>query len=144
MSTSDVQAAGLLPAPEPAQHPELAPYWEAAARGELLLPRCESCSTVIWYPRGLCPSCGGQQIGWFAASGLGTVYSYTVVTRGDGPYREVGRYIVAYVELAEGPRVLTNLVGADPDEVRVGLNVAAAFEMAESGAGLLRFRPVVS
>ena len=129
-----------LPVVEPQPTVENAPFWEAAAAGRLVLPRCTACSTVIWYPRAFCPACRGFAVEWFEASGRGTVYSFTVSYRGQGPWREVAPYVIAYVELAEGPRVLTNIVDCDPETVAIGLPVAAVFDPA-GAAALLRFRP---
>src|SRR5277367_994800 len=114
---------GDLPAPAPAVMPETAAFWAATARGELLLARCPACGAVIWYPRGLCPDCGSTSVEWVAASGRGTVYSFTVVRRGEGRYREAVPYVLAYVELDEGPRMLTNIVDCPTEDVRVGQSV---------------------
>ena len=131
-----------LPTRVPEATPETEPFWAAAADGRLVLPRCDACATVIWYPRALCPACGSQSVTWFEASGTGTVYSCTVTRRGEGGWRDAVPYVLAYVELDEGPRVLTNVVGCDPDEVHIGQAVTAVFERAEEGEGaLLRFRP---
>lgn len=130
-----------LPAPEPHVSPEAAPFWEAAAEGRLLLQRCSGCDDVVWYPRGLCPACGGVDLEWFEGSGLGTIYTFTVNRRGLGPYATCGAYVVAYVELEEGPRVLTNVVDCDPGSLAVGDPVVARFDDTGAGTALLRFRP---
>ncbi len=134
--------SGALPVPAPAVFPETAPFWEATARGKLLLSRCEDCGAVIWYPRPLCPACGRPRVSWVEASGRGSVYSFTVVHRNavDG-YREAVPYVVAYVELEEGPRVLTNIVGCDPEAVTIGMPVSATFDDTGHGSALFRFRP---
>ncbi|MDF5757717.1 Zn-ribbon domain-containing OB-fold protein [Spongiactinospora sp. TRM90649] len=122
-------------------------FWAATAEGRLTLTRCEPCATVIWYPRPFCPQCGGRDLTRFAASGEATVYSYTVVRKARGDYRELTPYVVAYVELAEGPRILTNIVGCDPAEVRIGQAVTLVFDppRPDDGEGvrarLYRFRP---
>ena len=131
-----------LPAPAPRVAPEARPFWDATAEGRLLLPRCDACALVIWYPRGVCPACGSTRITWEEASGRGTVYSYTVVRRGGvGPYRGAEPYVLAYVELEEGPRVLTNVVDCDPEALAVGDPVEAVFVPADDGPALVRFRP---
>ncbi|HZT65310.1 MAG TPA: Zn-ribbon domain-containing OB-fold protein [Acidimicrobiales bacterium] len=129
-----------LPTAEPRPTVENHPYWEGTAQGRLVLPRCTACGTVIWYPRAFCSSCRGTDVEWFEASGRGTIYSFTISHRGQGPWRDVAPYVVAYVELEEGPRVLTNVVGCDPDEVKVAQPVEAVFEPAGEYA-LLRFAP---
>lgn len=136
-----MSAAGL-PAPAPVVSPEARPFWEAAAEGRLLLQRCSDCRAVIWYPRGLCPDCSSVRLEWFEGSGRGSVYSYTVVRRGGpGPYSEATPYVLAYVELEEGPRVLTNIVDCDPESIGVGDAVQAVFHPAGEKSALVRFRP---
>lgn len=130
-----------LPAPAPRVDPELRDYWDATAQGRLVLPRCDDCGYVIWYPRALCPSCGSTSVTWFEASGRGRVYSYTTNRKGDGAWRDASPYVLAYVELDEGPRVLTNLVDVAPDRLAVDLPVTAVFADTGEGTALLRFRP---
>jgi uncharacterized protein len=134
----------VLPAPAPVVLPEIKTFWDATAEGKLLLPRCRDCNTFIWYPRPFCPECGSLRITWVEASGRGTVYSYTVNRRGtaDLPeYRQVGTYVLAYVELEEGPRVMTNIVDCDPDSLSVGQAVEVVFHDTGQGTALPRFRP---
>jgi len=137
-----------LPTPEPVVHDDARPYWDAAAEGRLVLPRCTSCSTVIWYPRGFCPSCGSLEVDWVELPGTGEVYSFAVARRGQGAYAEAAPYVVAYVELdlpdgpagTPGPRVMTNIVDCDPGSVAVGDRVEAVHHPTEGGVALLRFR----
>ena len=128
-----------LPALAPEPGPDDAPFWEAAAEDRLVLPRCRSCGVFIWYPRSFCPECHTTDVEWVEASGRGTVYSFTVVQRGAGPWTPHAPYVVAYVELDEGPRVMTNVVGTDPDAVHIGDRVTAVFEPADS-TKVLRFQ----
>lgn len=132
---------GALPTPEPHQDPTGRAYWDTAARAELRMLCCRSCERLFWYPRSRCPRCLGDRLELVPVSGDGVVYSFTVNRRPTGAYREAGPVVIAYVELAEGPRVLTNLVGLPPDEVRIGLPVRAFFDPTPAGAGLLRFTP---
>jgi uncharacterized OB-fold protein len=134
-------AQKTLPTPTPLVNVETKQFWDATAEGKLLLPRCNACSTVIWYPRAFCPECSSFDISWIQASGRGTIYSYTVNRRGQGDYRDLA-YVVAYVELAEGPRMLTNIVDCDFETVRVGQEVELVFHPTGSGQALPRFRPV--
>lgn len=103
-------------------------YWTGGARGELLIARCESCATYVHPPRPVCPRCASPVVTPTAVSGRGTVHAYTV-----SAYQWVATmpppYVVAEVELAEQPGllVLSNVVGADPAEVRVGLRVEVRF-----------------
>jgi uncharacterized protein len=130
-----------LPAPNPRPSRDNRPFWEGTAQGKLLLPRCEDCGFVIWYPRFFCPECASSNVTWFEASGRGTVYACTVTRRGPGPYRDAGPYVLAYVELEEGPRVMTNIVDCDPHAVKVGQPVEVVFDDTGEGSALYRFRP---
>jgi uncharacterized OB-fold protein len=133
--------AGDLPVAIPAVMLESQPFWDGLAARQLRLQRCGDCDAVVWYPRGLCPRCGSLNLAWFTASGQGVVYSYTVVRRTAGPFAAATPYVVAYVELAEGPRVLTNVVGCEPERVSIGQRVECVFDTGEQGRALLRFRP---
>ena len=103
-------------------------YWTGGADGELLIARCESCGTYVHPPRPLCPHCASPSVTPTTVSGRGTVHSYTV-----SAYQWVATmpppYVVAEVELAEQPGliVLTNLVGIEPAEARIGLPVEVRF-----------------
>ena len=131
-----------LPSPAPAVVPETESFWAATGRGKLVLPECAACATIIWYPKGICPECGSLDIGWVEASGEGEVYTFTVSRRGEGAYRDAGPFVLAYVELDEGPRVMTNIVGCSPESVRIGLRVRAVFDDTGQGSALVRFAPV--
>ena len=133
--------AESLPAPAPAVNPETQEFWTATAAGRLLLKRCHDCGAVIWYPRAICPECWSPRTEWFPASGRGRVYSYTVNHRGEGAYAGAVPYVLAYVELDEGPRVMTNIVAADAAELAVGLPVEVVFHDTGDGSALPRFRP---
>jgi len=130
-----------LPVPAPPVVPESKPFWDGTKAGRLMLPRCLRCSFVIWYPRQFCPECGHTCVEWFEASGHGSIYSFTIVRRGEGAYREVANYVLAFVELQEGPRILTNIIDCDPQQLRIGQPVTAVFCDAGDSAALVRFRP---
>lgn len=131
-----------LPAPAPEVSPETKEFWDATAEGRFLLRRCDACGVAIWYPRAVCPDCGSTATSWSEASGRGTVYTFTVVHRSVvQAYREAVPYVLAYVELEEGPRVMTNIVGCAPEEVRVGMPVTLVFDDTGKGSALFRFQP---
>ncbi|HXQ18416.1 MAG TPA: Zn-ribbon domain-containing OB-fold protein [Acidimicrobiales bacterium] len=137
--------SGVLPTPAPVPTPESEEFWAATAQGKLLLRRCDDCQTPIWYPRGFCPVCGSFRTSWSEASGRGVVYTFTVVHRSGVPgYREALPYVVAYVELEEGPRLLTNIVECEPDDVEVGMAVRVVFFDTGKGSALYRFAPAPS
>jgi uncharacterized protein len=140
--TTPAQPQPELPAPPPPVNPETREYWAATQEGRLLLRRCLDCDAVIWYPRTICPDCSSLHTEWFEAAGRGRVYSYTLNHRGEGAYRDLEPFVLAYVELDEGPRMMTNIVGADPAELAVGLPVEVVFHDTVAGAALPRFQPV--
>jgi uncharacterized OB-fold protein len=118
------------------------PYWQGARQGELRLQRCRACGQWVFYPRALCPYCLSGELEWARASGRGHVYTYTIVRRAAHPaFREEVPYVLAIVELEEGPRLTANIVGVVPEEVRIGLPVEAVFEAATEEIGLVKFRP---
>jgi len=98
--------------PEPT--PETQPFWDGCARGELMLQRCLDCGKPYFYPRPICPACGSVNVEWFTASGQATLYSYAI----------------AVVELAEGPRMMTNIVGVPntPEDLVLDMALQVTFE----------------
>jgi hypothetical protein len=132
-----------LPAPAPPVNPETKEFWDATAQGRLLLKRCLDCGSVIWYPRAFCPECASMRTEWFPASGRGRVYSYTVNHRTEGAYKDAAPLVLAYVELEEGPRMMTNVVGAGA-RLAVGLAVEVVFHDTGEGSALPRFRPAAT
>ena len=117
-------------------------YWEGAGRGELVLQRCRTCQVVQHRPRGFCVSCLSDEIEHFVASGRGEVYTYSIVRQNQMPrFRNALPYVVAYVQLEEGPQLLTNIVDCDPDTVSIGMSVRVDFVSTEGGLGVPRFVP---
>ena len=134
---------------KPIKHPrpgidwETRAYWEGCGRHELILQRCRSCGTLQHRPRALCVSCLSDEIEHFPASGRGTVYSFTVTHQNQAPgFREALPYVLAYVELEEGVRLLTNIVGCSPENVRIGLPVEVEYAQLEGDIAVPRFHPL--
>lgn len=111
----------------PLPFPETTPYWEAAAQGRLLLKYCVACAAYHFYPRTLCPFCFSDKTEWREAAGIGTIYSFSVMRRADVPYA------IAYITLAEGPTMMSNIVDCDLDAIRIGGRVRLVFKSAENG-----------
>jgi uncharacterized OB-fold protein len=131
-----------LPRRSPHRNPETAEFWDACAEGRLVLPRCDDCGDLFWYPRLVCPVCGSQSVTYTEVSGRGTIYARAVMRRGDGPYREVAPYVLAMVQLEEGPTMMTNIVGADPETIVVGQAVHVVFDRVPDGTDAVpRFAP---
>ena len=128
--------------PEPGVDWETRTYWEGAGRGELILQRCRSCQTVQHRPRAVCASCLSGEIEHFRASGRGEVHTYTVTHQNQAPgFREALPYVLALVELEEGVRLTSNIIGCEPSDVRIGLPVEVDFAPVGDGLGVPRFRP---
>ena len=119
------------------------PYWEGLVERELRLQRCSACSRV-WYPPGpWCPACWSKDYTWSALSGRGRVSSWVVFHQSYFPsFADDVPYNVAEVELDEGPRLLTNLVDIEEDQIRVGIPVEIVYDPVAEGVTLARFRPV--
>jgi len=106
----------------------LAPYREAAGRGVLLLPCCGDCGTWHWPPRAACRRCGGT-LDWRQAGGGGRLSTWSVVTRAPRPELQADvPYVVAFVELDEGVRLFTRIVGTDAGALRAGQRVRCRFD----------------
>jgi uncharacterized protein len=117
-------------------------WWDATAEGRLLIARCGSCGEAHYYPRPFCPRCGAEDVGWEDAAGDAVLYTWSVVHRNDlPPFRDKVPYVAAVVDLAEGPRMMTNVVGADPGDLRVGMALRVEFEELDDGFHIPVFRP---
>lgn len=128
-----------LPAPTPPITPESERFWDATCDERLLVRECRECGRVYHYPREHCPSCASSNTGWIEASGRGTIYSVTVSHQGSGEYADATPFALAYVELEEGPRIMTNIVNSDPDSVSIGDSVSVVFHETDGEAALPRF-----
>lgn len=141
-----MSAEPFLPTRAPIADRETATFWEGCAAGRLMIPRCDGCGELIWYPRGFCPWCASTSTTWTEMSGRGIIYSFTISRRGMGSFADVGPYVPAFVELEEGPRLLTNIVGCDAEILEIGQAVSVVFEPAGTGPdgralAIPRFRP---
>lgn len=133
-----------LPTVPPVASQDTSVFWEATKEGRLLLTRCRSCDESIWYPRPICPFCHSTDTEWIPASGRGHIYTFTVVRRAGGQWGDATPYVVAYVELDEGPRMMTNIVDCDAELIEIGQSVEVVFHRSSEGSALPRFRPISS
>lgn len=116
-------------------HPYFSFFWDATKNGVLLLPHCTACKKVHWYPRTFCPFCYETKLEWRPSSGDATLYAATALTKASEPY------IVAYVELAEGPLMLTNIINASVNYLKIGDALKLSFTALDSGQQLPVFTP---
>ncbi|MGA9005898.1 MAG: Zn-ribbon domain-containing OB-fold protein [Xanthobacteraceae bacterium] len=137
--------AASLRKPVPHTSPEAAPYWQAAARHRLELPRCDRCGQFWFPPSCLCPHCLSDTFHWQQVSGRGRVHSFVVVHRVYDPaFAHDVPYVVAVIALEEGPRMLSNIVDVAPDEVRCGMPVAVRFDDLSADLAVPKFAPAAA
>jgi uncharacterized protein len=128
----------VLPAPTPLTQP----YFDGAREHKLLFQRCVRCSEAWHPPMPICPACHSFEFEWVAAAGLGTVYSYTVVHHPTHPaFQDQVPYVVAIVELDEGPRIVANIRNCSVHEVQGGMRVSVLFEDLTDEVTLPQFEP---
>jgi hypothetical protein len=125
---------------EPPLDPDLEVFWDGTREQRLLLPRCRSCGELFWYPRPTCPHCLSDDLEWTAASGPGTVHAVSVMHRPANPFMaDRTPYAVVLVDLDEGVRLMSNVVGVDADGVHIGMRVRLAWEALSDGRHLWVF-----
>ena len=130
-----------LPRPE---DPELTqPFWDAARRHELVIPRCQRCNRYFWYPRPACPHCLQEGWEWAPASGRGRLHTYTVSRQPQNPaFQDDVPYAYAIVQLEEGVRMVSNIVECEiPDGLSVDMPLEVAFDDVTDEWTLVKFRP---
>lgn len=116
------------------------PYWDGAREDRLILPRCRACGHMFFMPRHQCPSCWSHELEWFQASGHGTVHSFSVVRRAALPaFASRVPYVLALIDLEEGPRMMSHILGDDSGQTRIGDHVEVCFELCADGAKLPQF-----
>ncbi len=119
--------------PIPVQGTNTGPFWEGAKQGKLMLPRCQECNRVHWYPRFICPFCHSMNLEWIEGSGEGTVHTFAVQHMTPPDWQDEAPYVTAYIDLKEGDRMLTILRGVDPtkpETIKIGARVKVEFEKA--------------
>ena len=105
------------------------------------MTRCETCGEFHFYPRPICPHCGGARLAWADVSGNGTIYSFTVVQRPPSPaFTDMVPYVVAIVALDEGPHLMSNIVDCPAKQVRIGMRVRVTFLEIREGLSLPLFK----
>jgi uncharacterized protein len=122
-----------IPSPTPTEVSK--PFWDAAGRRSLVLKHCKACGQSHHYPRKFCPFCFSDETDWIQSSGQGVIYSFTVMRRAPVPFA------VAYVTLAEGPSMLTNIVDCDFDALAIGQKVKVTFKPSTDGMLMPMFTP---
>jgi uncharacterized OB-fold protein len=130
-----------MPLPKPIANADSQRYWQAAAEGRLVIRKCHECSALHFMPRYVCPHCWSEDLEWVEASGKGTVHSFTIIRRASDPaFAPLVPYVVALVDLEEGPRMMANVLGDDALSVQIGDPVQVGFEDRGDGAAVPQFK----
>ena len=122
--------------PSPVTNPENLEYFDACAKGILLVGKCDACGEYHFYPRRICPHCFADQVKWVPAKGTGTIYTYSTMHRGVPV-----PYTIAYVTLDEGVSMITNIVDFPPGSLTIGQKVKVQFTPTEGGQPVPTFTP---
>ncbi|GAA2123375.1 Zn-ribbon domain-containing OB-fold protein [Actinomadura napierensis] len=135
MSTASRPAPSRAPSKAPSKAvprptPDTRPFWDGAAAGELRVQRCRACARHFFYPRPACPHCGSGDVEWVTATGRATLHSYVINHRPAPGFEDEAPYVIAIVELEEGVRMMSNIVGvpADPGHLPLDLPLRVVFE----------------
>ncbi len=107
------------------------PFWEATKNHELRYQRCSDCDTLVFYPRQHCTKCLGNSLEWKTSAGEGTIYTYSVVRQNYHPFfRPRSPYAIAWIDLDEGFRMMSNIVGVEDatQDIHIGQRVRVDWE----------------
>ncbi len=129
--------------PLPYIHAETKPYWDGAKRRELLIRKCRACGRHYFYPRDFCPSCFSFDVEWVRVSGRGTIYSFTICHRGAQDFEADAPYNLVIVDLEEGVRMMSTVVGYPNEDLKIGMPVEVMFDEVTPEVTLPKFKPVV-
>ncbi len=128
--------------PVPAITPEMAPFWEAARRHELVVQRCVDCGARRFPAREVCSRCLSRRVEWERVGGKGRVFSVAIMHQANHPWFAARvPYAVVVIELDEGPRMLSTVPGLEPHAITIGMPVEVAFEDVTPEVSLPVFRP---
>jgi len=129
------------PLPQPT--PWSKPFWAGCKKHELLIQKCKDCQRHIFYPKLFCPLCLSPNLEWVKVSGRGKIYSYTVVySYAPTEFSEDTPYVVAVIDLQEGVRMMSNIVGCPPEKVKCDMEVEVVFDDVTQEITLPKFKPV--
>lgn len=109
---------------------ESKPYWDGLKKKKLFIQYCAACHQYIFYPRTICPVCFSEEISWVESSGIGKIYSYTVVHQAFGPFKAETPFVVGIVELDEGVRMMTRIIG-EMERIAIDKPVSVVFTEVE-------------
>ena len=129
----------------PRPTPETKAYWHGCRKHELLLQRCSQCNEFQFYPRIVCTKCASENLEWIKASGQGKILTFTIVRHPvSEAYAADVPYVVALIELDEGPTMMSNVVECDPEALKIGDPVQVMFEDWSEDISIPKFSPAKS
>jgi uncharacterized OB-fold protein len=139
-AATDQARAYARPLPEPTAFTK--PFWDAAREHRLVIQRSKKTGQYVFYPRNVSPFGSDDELEWVEVSGRATVYSYTIARRPTAPqWADHGPYVIAIVQLEEGPHMTANIVDCQPEAVKVGMPVVATYDDVTPEVTLVQFRP---
>jgi len=128
--------------PIPVPSAEAQPYWDGLRDRKLLMPRCDACGKYWFPPSLLCPHCNATKWTWASTSGHGRIFSYVVYHRVYHPgFADEVPYAVAVLELDEGPRMISNVIGIAPDKLACDMRVEVVYQPITETITLPKFKP---
>ena len=132
--------------PLPEITPVNKPFWDAAKAGKLMMQKCQNCGTWVFCPRQVCGECASDKLEWMEVSKKGKIFAFTIIREvvgtalaGFGPDIP---YVTAWVDLDDGPRFCSNVIGCPIDQIKIDMPVEVVFEEARDGVTLPKFRPL--
>ena len=131
--------------PVPKATPETQPFWDAAKQRRLVVQRCQECRQYYFYPRPLCPHCLSPRVGWEQVSGRGRLHTFVINYRPPRNFPTAEPYVIGIVELEEGPRLMSHIIGIEPSpaNIRCDIPVEVVFEDITDEITLPKFRPLI-
>jgi uncharacterized protein len=140
------EAAKEIKKPLPEITPLNQPFWDGAREGKLVMQCCRDCDAWVWCPRPVCGECGSDRLEWKPLSGRGKVFAFTIIRevvggalRGFAPDIP---YVTAWIDLEEGPRFCSNIIGCPIEDVKIDMDVGVVFEDTGDGITLPKFKPL--
>ena len=122
--------------------PDTAAFWQGTKEKEFRYQQCKRCNTVVFYSRRHCTGCTDGELQWKTSAGTGSVYTFSVVRQSYHPFfRNMVPYVVAWIDMDEGPRILSNVTGVAPEDVSVGQKVQVEWEEHET-LNIPLFKPI--
>ncbi|HEX2227405.1 MAG TPA: Zn-ribbon domain-containing OB-fold protein [Candidatus Binatia bacterium] len=132
--------------PLPEITPVNKPFWDAAKAGKLMMQKCQNCGTWVFCPRPVCGECASDKLEWVEVSQKGKIFAFTIIREVVGTalagFAPDIPYVTAWVDLEDGPRICSNVIGSPIDQIKIDMPVEVVFEDAGAGVTLPKFRPL--